>query len=242
MRNLCLSPLSFSHAQLSVPIWMLKWRVPPKPLMTLLQSTSGPSKSSRTWDMHAEHRLSIPHGAESVSNRTCRSFGRWRVLFIATTVDSARMDCTMVRGLFVLNFRVALRASLLRVCLVGCTGGDQSDSLSWIVCIAFVVTLWRYAVILYAFVHRLDLGTYLKSFAFSSCRYTRCDTSRMVLMYNMLVSVLTNCTAGCSTRCVMVVAIRRGAYRIANVVVPFICVTFVSKYCFVVVGLGMTLS
>ena len=80
--------------------------------------------------MHAEHhRLSIPHGAELVSNRTCHSFGPWRVLLIAITVDSTRMDRTMVRGLFVLNFRVALRASLLRVCRVGCTGGDQSDSL-----------------------------------------------------------------------------------------------------------------
>ena len=71
MRNLCDVPLSSNHFHVIVPIMTLLVLEPPKPLMMRPLGSGGPSKSSITDDMHAEHRLSIPTAAESVSNTAC---------------------------------------------------------------------------------------------------------------------------------------------------------------------------
>ena len=63
-------PSSSNHDHFTVPILMLVLRVPPDPIIDLLQSFNLPIKSVTWWDMHPEHQLSMPTGAESVSNVT----------------------------------------------------------------------------------------------------------------------------------------------------------------------------
>jgi hypothetical protein len=58
---------------------------PPKPFTIRLLGSSGPSKSFGSWDMHAEHRLSIPTDSESVSKRTSLSVDMVAFACIAKT-------------------------------------------------------------------------------------------------------------------------------------------------------------
>ena len=60
-------PSSSDHVHFIVPIMILVVRVPPNPFITLSDLVKFGRKSSTLWDMHAEHRLSIPMRLLSVS-------------------------------------------------------------------------------------------------------------------------------------------------------------------------------
>ena len=87
--------------------------VPPKPLMALQHSWSGPKKSPEWQDMQAEARLSMPTGSESVSKITLRSRGAMCCASMMMTELMAAM--TMCRR----RHRVRGLGFLVRLC-----GGD----------------------------------------------------------------------------------------------------------------------
>jgi hypothetical protein len=73
MSNVDVRPSSSSQLQRIVPTCTFVVLEPPNPLTTRLLGLSSPTKSSFTWEMQPEQRLSIPMGAESVSKCTDRS-------------------------------------------------------------------------------------------------------------------------------------------------------------------------
>ena len=68
MTNLWTLPLSSSQCHFIAPCYIMKWRVPPNPLITLEQGRKFPTKSAGKCDMYPEHRLSISTSPESVSH------------------------------------------------------------------------------------------------------------------------------------------------------------------------------
>ena len=68
MMNLWITPTLSIHLHTTVPFFTLYTFVPPNPFIGLFYLIIGPSKSSIRWDIHAEHLLSMPTFAESVSN------------------------------------------------------------------------------------------------------------------------------------------------------------------------------
>ena len=78
--NRWVTPSSSSHFHTNVPIFAPEVVAPPKPRIFTPVLLSVPMKSSAQFEIHAEHRLSIPTGSESVSKNTSlvRRFCAWR--------------------------------------------------------------------------------------------------------------------------------------------------------------------
>ena len=86
MVKVCFRPNSSSQLQRNVPTCTLVVFVPANPFTTRSVRLSSPTKSSLTWDIHPEHRLSIPIVSESVSNWVFRSVAIVALACMARTV------------------------------------------------------------------------------------------------------------------------------------------------------------
>ena len=86
MVKVCFLPISSSQLQRSVPTCTFVVFDPANPFTTLSDGLSSPTKSSLTWEIHPEHRLSIPIVSESVSNWVLLSVAIVAFACIARTV------------------------------------------------------------------------------------------------------------------------------------------------------------
>jgi hypothetical protein len=131
MVKVCFRPKSSSQLQRSVPICTFDVLVPANPFTTLPDGRSVPTKSSLTWDIHPEHRLSIPIVSESVSN--------WVILSVAT-VACACIARTVIASAVPLD-RQPDCFRLFRWCPLRLTGlvlsriqSPKESKVVWVIC------------------------------------------------------------------------------------------------------------
>lgn len=109
MRKVVILPLSSSQLHRIVPDLTFLVLDPQKPLTTLLLGSKFPSKSLKSWEIHAVHWLSIPTTCESVSNVTSLSVEIVALACIASAVNARNLDVCCARLTVAVIMRPRLR-------------------------------------------------------------------------------------------------------------------------------------